>query len=100
VQGVYTARELRIPDAARPERVLEVRRTSCDSEVPTLPWTAAFRFACCSCSRVCDWDDLEPDEARDCRLTSATRVYAFAPPGARVPLAPAEGEDAPSCACE
>jgi len=101
VQGVITARELRIPDPARPERMHEVRRSSCASEVPALPWTSAFRLACCSCSRVCDWDELDPDETRDCHLHSVSHDYAFTPPGARVPLAAADDpSDAPSCSCD
>jgi len=101
VQGVITARELRVPDQARPGRMLEVRRSSCATEVPALPWTSAFQLACCSCSRVCEWDELDPDEARDCHLHSANHGYAFTPPGARVPLAAREDLDsAPSCSCD
>jgi len=101
VQSVITARELRVPDEARPERVQEVRRTDCASEVPELPWTTAFSLACCSCSRVCEWDELEPDAAHDCRDHASSESYEFTPPGARVPLARSDvATSAPACTCD
>lgn len=100
VQGLYTARELRVPDATRPERVRETRIERCTPESPTPPWTTAFRLSCCSCSQVCTWDELDPDAARDCQAQSSSFRYDFTPPGARVPLMRTDSDAAPDCGCD